>query len=238
MGNLALQCCAAAFGFRFPARTLLLATGLGISLTTSTALALTANFDDLSMDDPFVATLTDGGIQFSNALAEGNAGVFGIQDFSTDPGLLEGKPGISPPNLLSIDSKGGNGFRAFHSFDFAAADGSLATSAGLTALDSGGTPGDFLTLEGFLGNVEVASTSVTLTSELAGAYSLALPAGQYDRFSLVASGPVNSGEPLTDFDGVYINLATAPEPSIWALLALGAVGLLGAVRWRSRQRAA
>ena len=196
------------------------------------AAALTADFDDLAADGTFHSTLTDGGIQFSNAVSQGDPNDFAVADFTSDSSAIAGKPGISAPHLLAIGASGGPVTGAFNSFDSASADGALATSAGLTAVDDGDASGDTLTLEGFLAGVQINSTSVTLTGTADQSYILALPVGVYDRFSLVASGPANGGEPLTDFDNVTIN---APESSARATMLLGASLLGAAIRRRVRR---
>ena len=213
-----------------------LALALGANLATQAAAAmLTANFDDLAANAT-TATLTDGGIEFNNAASTFNPGVFGVSSFATSPASVTSQPGISVPNLLSIGGAFANEHYAFTSFDFAAASGALATSAGLTALDSGLTAGNTLTLEGFLLGTEINSVSVTLTSTKNLAYSLTLPTGVYDSFSIVAAGSVNEGNALTDFDDVTINTVSgAPEPSTWALLGLSGTALLTVTLRRQRR---
>ena len=203
---------------------------LGVGAAAQATL-LVANFDGQA-EGVNGFSLTDNGITFSNATWN----IGGTTGFVIDQATsaLFG-PTFTAPNVMNFGGYApgpGSGGGRIGRFQFTA--GSAASTAELDVYSFGDiTPGNVITLNGYLGATIVSSANAVLVNSgaVASHYHLSLSVGNYDHFALAGSGALQGGDNFLAVDNVAIN--TVPEPL--SLLGLG-LGLTTLISRRPRRK--
>lgn len=199
-------------------------TSAAIALAGLSSAAI-ATFDTL-VEGSSGASLTDGGITFSNLdrfFGTGAGESFAIDDASAD---LSSFAGYSSPNVLAFGgySPGtGVAFSRFGSMDFTT--GSAASSASMEIFGFGQDAGTTLTLQGLNGTTVVNSASITLPTQFTIFHStLTLGTGNYTSFHVISNSPTNQGASFVSMDNITVN--PVPEPATLTVLSLSSLALL------------
>ncbi|QDS98067.1 hypothetical protein [Adhaeretor mobilis] len=216
--------------------SILIAVVLSISSTLlvhRSAHAALATFDTLTEGNQG-ATLTDGGINFYDPVfTSGGSTVFMAEQADA---TLSG-PFFSPNNVLGqggFAPGSGAGFPIIGAFKMNTGNVETSISVEWFTLVSPNTAGNSIHLDISLGGTVVGGTSMVLSGSGIQHHTLALSGTPFDEARIYGTGSFQNGA----FPGLFdnIRIEAIPEPTSFAILAIGGIALFTTSHRKSRQQ--